>query len=94
MDYSTFYFWHSHLGPHNIIISSENGAVGIIDWEIAGFVPLAWIRTKFGISWARILHGGKYMAMIRLCGNGESASNAILVRKGTRRSWRLERSGK
>jgi hypothetical protein len=52
MDCSTFYLWHSDLGPHNILINAgEPGAVGIIDWEIAGFVPLAWVRTKFSVSW-------------------------------------------
>jgi len=53
MDCSTFYFWHSDLGPYNIVVNSgEKGTMGIIDWEMAAFVPRAWIRTKVGVSWA------------------------------------------
>ncbi|KAK1976741.1 kinase-like domain-containing protein [Colletotrichum cereale] len=51
MDYSTstFVFFHCDLGPGNLIIDSD-GSLGIIDWEMAGFVPKEWIRTRFCIS--------------------------------------------
>lgn len=49
MDCSSFVFYHCDLGPGNIIVTSQN-SVGIIDWEIAGFVPREWIRTKFRLS--------------------------------------------
>jgi len=53
MDCSTFVFCHSDLGPYNIIVNPEQkNVVGIIDREIAGYIPLDWIRTKFGVSWA------------------------------------------
>ncbi|GAM88508.1 hypothetical protein ANO11243_065410 [Dothideomycetidae sp. 11243] len=52
MDCSTFVFCHCDLGPYNIIIDGSPEKVGIIDWEMAGYAPLAWIRTKFGVSWA------------------------------------------
>ncbi len=48
MDCSTFIFYHCDLGPGNIIVN--DGSIGIIDWETAGFVPKEWIRTKFCIS--------------------------------------------
>lgn len=50
MDCSTFFFYHCDLGPGNIIVNPENGSIGIIDWETAGFVPKEWVRTKFCIS--------------------------------------------
>jgi hypothetical protein len=30
-------------------MSPKVGSVGIIDWEIAGYYPRGWIRTKFRI---------------------------------------------
>ncbi|KFY01087.1 hypothetical protein O988_02921 [Pseudogymnoascus sp. VKM F-3808] len=52
MDCSQFVFSHADLGPTNIIVEHEpkSGKVGIIDFEIAGFFPRSWIRTKFRIS--------------------------------------------
>lgn len=52
MDCSKFVFYHADLGPGNIIVeeSPETGRVGIIDWEVAGFFPRGWIRTKFRLS--------------------------------------------
>ncbi|KAH7113060.1 kinase-like domain-containing protein [Dactylonectria macrodidyma] len=47
---STFVFCHNDLGPGNIVINSGQ-VVGIIDWEIAGYVPCEWIRTKFSVGW-------------------------------------------
>jgi hypothetical protein len=48
MDCSAFIFYHCDLGPSNIIVNQ--GSVGIIDWETAGFVPKEWVRTKCRIS--------------------------------------------
>ncbi|KAJ5781908.1 uncharacterized protein N7518_010391 [Penicillium psychrosexuale] len=52
MDCSTFVFYHADLGPVNIIVEDmpKAGTIGIIDWEIAGYVPKGWIRTKFRLS--------------------------------------------
>ncbi|KAJ5648945.1 uncharacterized protein N7484_002668 [Penicillium longicatenatum] len=52
MDCSKFVFYHADLGPGNIIVEDipETGVIGIIDWEIAGFFPRGWIRTKFRMS--------------------------------------------
>jgi hypothetical protein len=52
MDCSKFVFYHADLGPGNIMVEDtpETGTVGIIDWEVAGFFPRGWIRTKFRIS--------------------------------------------
>ncbi|KAF2806043.1 uncharacterized protein BDZ99DRAFT_102759 [Mytilinidion resinicola] len=52
MDCSIFVFFHADLGPTNIIVEHEprSGQVGIIDFEIAGYFPRGWIRTKFRIS--------------------------------------------
>jgi Phosphotransferase enzyme family len=46
-----FHFYHSDLGPGNIMISEENAKVsGILDWEGAGFLPKFWFALKVGIS--------------------------------------------
>ncbi|KAL2812129.1 hypothetical protein BDW59DRAFT_155374 [Aspergillus cavernicola] len=52
MDCSEFAFYHADLGPGNIVVEDipKNGTIGIIDWEVAGFFPKGWIRTKFRIS--------------------------------------------
>lgn len=52
MDCSKFVFYHADLGPRNIIVEDipKTGTVGIIDWELAGYFPRGWIRTKFRIS--------------------------------------------
>ncbi|QKX57940.1 uncharacterized protein TRUGW13939_05060 [Talaromyces rugulosus] len=52
MDCSKFVFCHADLGPTNVIVEDvpTKGTVGVIDWEIAGFFPRGWIRTKFRIS--------------------------------------------
>jgi hypothetical protein len=47
MDVSTFIFNHNDLGPTNVMVDLENGCdIAIIDWEMAGYVPSAWVRTK------------------------------------------------
>lgn len=52
MDCSSFVFYHADLGPGNLIIEAapKSGRVGVIDFEIAGFFPRGWIRTKFRVS--------------------------------------------
>lgn len=51
MDCSKFVFYHNDLAPENIIVEDipKTGSVGIIDWEISGYFPRGWIRTKFRI---------------------------------------------
>ncbi|KAK6819449.1 hypothetical protein PG987_015932 [Apiospora arundinis] len=55
--YVPFHFYHCDLGPGNILVDVKEGdddgrsiSNGIIDWEIAGFVPWEWIMTKFRVS--------------------------------------------
>jgi hypothetical protein len=52
MDCSQLVFYHADLGPTNIIVEEKpmSGRVGIIDFEIAGYFPRGWIRTKFRLS--------------------------------------------
>jgi aminoglycoside phosphotransferase len=52
IDCSSFVFFHADLGPANIIVEDcpKSGRVGIIDFEIAGYFPPGWIRTKFRVS--------------------------------------------
>ncbi|PGH13840.1 hypothetical protein AJ79_03408 [Helicocarpus griseus UAMH5409] len=49
MDCANYVFYHADLGPGNIIVEDvpKLGTIGIIDWEVAGFFPWGWIRTKF-----------------------------------------------
>lgn len=50
MDVSTFVFYHCDLGPTNLLVNASTGSLGIIDWELAGYVPIDWVRTKFRLS--------------------------------------------
>lgn len=50
MDMSSLVFYHCDLGPGNILVDPATRGIGIIDWELAGYVPRAWIRTKFHLS--------------------------------------------
>lgn len=50
IDISTFVFAHCDLGPTNILVDVGTGSPGIIDWEIAGYVPVEWVRTRFRLS--------------------------------------------
>ena len=50
MDVSTLVFYHCDLGPTNLLVNTSTGSLGIIDWELAGYVPIEWIRTKFRLS--------------------------------------------
>lgn len=47
MDCSVYILSHNDLGPTNVMI--EGDQVSIIDWDMAGYCPLEWIRTKFAI---------------------------------------------
>ena len=58
MDCSTLVFYHCDLAPSNILVDPANESIGIIDWEIAGFVPIEWIRTKFRVSSGMNLSSG------------------------------------
>lgn len=59
MDCTRFVFYHADLGPTNIIVEDQPsaGTVAVIDFEIAGFFPTGWIRTKFRVSPAMSLTG-------------------------------------
>ncbi|AEO64257.1 uncharacterized protein THITE_2110209 [Thermothielavioides terrestris NRRL 8126] len=50
MDCSTFVFYHCDLGPGNIIVNLKERSLGVVDWEMVGFVPREWIRTKVRVS--------------------------------------------
>lgn len=50
MDTSSLGFYHCDLGPTNILVDPATRGIGIIDWEIAGYVPREWVRTKFHLS--------------------------------------------
>jgi hypothetical protein len=57
MECSDLVFYHADLGPGNIIIEDSpseyrpsEGSIGIIDFEIAGYLPRGWVRTKFRLS--------------------------------------------
>ncbi|KAJ0159875.1 hypothetical protein CTA2_8968 [Colletotrichum tanaceti] len=46
---------HNDMGPYNVIVNlarMDNDSVGIIDWEMAGYVPRHWVRTKFRVCFA------------------------------------------
>jgi len=57
MDCSIFVFYHCDLGPGNIIVDPGERSLAVVDWEMAGFVPLEWIRTKVRVSSGLDLHG-------------------------------------
>ncbi|KAJ5270317.1 hypothetical protein N7505_006075 [Penicillium chrysogenum] len=50
IDVSTLVFYHCDLGPTNLLVDLSTGSLGIIDWELAGYIPIEWVRTKFRIS--------------------------------------------
>lgn len=49
MSGAPFHFYHCDLGAGNVLVDLATGAIAIIDWECAGFVPREWVRTKFRI---------------------------------------------
>lgn len=51
MDVSSLVFYHCDLGPGNILVEPDDDrGISIIDWEVAGYVPREWIRTKYHLS--------------------------------------------
>jgi predicted unusual protein kinase regulating ubiquinone biosynthesis (AarF/ABC1/UbiB family) len=52
IDCSSFVFYHADLRPTNMIVEDQpnSGKIGIIDFEISGYFPRDWIRTKFRLS--------------------------------------------
>ncbi|OAQ69813.1 protein kinase-like protein [Pochonia chlamydosporia 170] len=50
MDVSQLVFHHCDLGPTNLLVDPTTGSIGIVDWELAGYVPMEWVRTKFRLS--------------------------------------------
>ncbi|KAJ6102805.1 hypothetical protein N7486_005232 [Penicillium sp. IBT 16267x] len=58
MDVSRLVFYHCDLGPTNLLVDTSTGALGIIDWELAGYVPIEWVRTKFRLSAGMDLNHG------------------------------------
>lgn len=47
MDFSTFILSHNDLRPTNIIVNGDR--IAVIEFELAGYAPLAWVRTKFAV---------------------------------------------
>jgi hypothetical protein len=66
MECSDLVFYHADLGPGNIIIEDSptsegrfgGGSIGIIDFEITGYLPRGWVRTKFRLSSGMNLSAG------------------------------------
>ena len=52
MDCSNLVFNHCRLSPETIIVEDEpkSGKIGLINFEIAGYFPRSWIRTKCRVS--------------------------------------------
>jgi aminoglycoside phosphotransferase len=52
MDCSDLVFYHADMGLTNIVVENEpkTRAIGVIDLEIAGYLPRDWVRTKFRVS--------------------------------------------
>ncbi|KAJ8065479.1 hypothetical protein OCU04_006160 [Sclerotinia nivalis] len=51
---SEFCFSHNFLTPDNIILVEEGRdnpipTIGVVDWSCGGFVPKAWVRTRFAV---------------------------------------------
>jgi len=52
MKCDAFVLYHCDIGPKNAIVDLREGCkVGLVDWEVTGFVPEEWIRTKFCVCW-------------------------------------------
>ncbi len=47
MDCTTFVLSHNDLGPTNVIVRGDR--IAVLDWELAGYSPMAWVRTKFAV---------------------------------------------
>lgn len=49
MDCSTYIFAHNDLAASNVMIDDDGRRLTVIDWEVAGYYPRAWVRTKFAV---------------------------------------------
>ncbi|GJC92704.1 hypothetical protein ColKHC_01530 [Colletotrichum higginsianum] len=70
MDCSRLVFYHCDMGPTNVLFDPVDHSAGVIDWEVAGFVPLEWVRTKFQVSVGFDLCGGDtldYRRRVQFC---------------------------
>ncbi|KAK4106889.1 hypothetical protein N658DRAFT_563606 [Parathielavia hyrcaniae] len=47
MDCSIFVLPDNDLGPTSIVVNGDR--IAVLSWEMAGYAPLAWVRTKFAI---------------------------------------------
>ncbi|KAJ5874265.1 uncharacterized protein N7529_002695 [Penicillium soppii] len=47
---SRLVFYHCDLSPKNLLVDLSTGSLGIIDWELAGCVPIEWIKMKLRVS--------------------------------------------
>lgn len=71
---NTFVFCHNDLGPTNIkiMVNGDTAKVtGLLDWELAGYLPRGWISTKFYVA-----------AGLRFDWNGENDEREWPVRLG------------
>lgn len=41
-----FHFYHSDLGPINILLSESGTVKAILDWESVGYYPKFWIPLE------------------------------------------------
>ncbi|TKW54916.1 hypothetical protein CTA1_503 [Colletotrichum tanaceti] len=70
MDCSRLVFYHCDMGPTNFLFDPVDHSAGVIDWEMAGFVPLEWVRTKYRVSAGFNLCGGDqldYRRRVQAC---------------------------
>ena len=57
MDCDVTVLHHCDMGPGNVIVDQSQGCkVGLVDFEVTGFVPKDWIRTKFCVCWGMDLN--------------------------------------
>ncbi|KXJ85409.1 kinase-like domain-containing protein [Microdochium bolleyi] len=68
MTCSTFVLSHNDLGPTNILVTETGNQIAILDWELAGYSPVEWIRTKFAVCGALDLDSN---------GKGGEATNGL-----------------
>ncbi|KAI4869462.1 kinase-like domain-containing protein [Hypoxylon rubiginosum] len=47
MDCSTYVLSHNDLGPTNVLLDGDQ--IAVIDWDLAGYCPVEWVRTKFAV---------------------------------------------
>ncbi|EAQ85825.1 hypothetical protein CHGG_07078 [Chaetomium globosum CBS 148.51] len=96
MDCSVFVLAHNDLGPTNIIVDGDR--IVVVDWQMAGYVPLEWVRTKFascgvlGVERVRTRGpGGEGPVRVTAERNGEYRVSRCVLREGWR-GWDFRRS--